>query len=342
MRDYSMKNEREDEKAAWTEWKKSIYSVLPDSIPKELRNAKMQISDETYVLCYENNGSLLSEVYIKPYFEYFVQNRFDINFDFFEELFKIKKDVDVSFIQKDNGYKEKKVAHVLENLFPVFISKKQWNENLQKELPHREWGGSYIAYRYVLDSDNRFVAHEWLDYVYMNALGLSEGILFTTAKENCSKFFSVVVDTSKDVVLYSSYVGDDNKKHVTKHAALDLIGNFDSVILPNTILSEITVDGQGDVTQQLYKDFFSHKAEYRKPNYYLVPFSSKEVLMMPEHIMKERVHSFHFGELVRMLMNEAYKPEPIDDYVKGTYIFKPTSFELVPCSIEDICQLFYC
>lgn len=171
---------------------------------------------------------------------------------------------------------------VKNNVVMQLINTEQ-NKELLKNLPHREIKDLSIIYRWLVDVDREGVASAMINYNLLKKLNLSEGLLFSLAKENTIRLFPPVIRHMDEVI--KDILGDDEARDYMLAAGT----KRDKAMYVIT-----TQRGLHGAILLAYDEILQQVAEKMQSNFYILPSSVHEILAVPAHM-------FNPNELAHMV-----------------------------------------
>ena len=144
------------------------------------------------------------------------------------------------------------------------------NEDMLKEMPHREFQDLSIIYRWVVNVEDKGIASVVVHNGLAKELGMDEEQLFKAAAENTRRILPPVVQTMNEV-MRDMFVADG----MPKELADLMIGEQEPERTMWVISNERKIDGAASM---LYEDKLHKLAESVGTDLYILPSSVHEVI----------------------------------------------------------------
>ena len=144
------------------------------------------------------------------------------------------------------------------------------NEDMLKNLPHREFQDLSIIYRWVVGVDQKGLSSTVINNNLAKSLGMGEEELFKAAAENTRRILPPVVQSMNEV-MRDMFVADG----MPKELADLMIGEQEPEMTMWVISNERKVDGAASM---LYEDKLHSLAERVGTDLYILPSSVHEVI----------------------------------------------------------------
>lgn len=144
------------------------------------------------------------------------------------------------------------------------------NEDMLKNLPHREFQDLSIIYRWVVSVDQKGISSTVINNNLAKSLGMEEEQLFKAAAENTRRILPPVVQSMNDVIR-DMFVADG----MPKELADQMIGEQVPERTMWVISNESKIDGAASM---LYEDKLHNLAESVGTDLYILPSSVHEVI----------------------------------------------------------------
>ena len=142
------------------------------------------------------------------------------------------------------------------------------NEDMLKNLPHREFQDLSIIYRWVVSVDQRGIASSVINHNLAEKLGMDEEQLFNVAAENTRRILPPVV-LSMNEVMRDMMVADGMPQEMADH----MLEEQEPIMW--IITNENKIDGAASM---LYEDKLHKLAERVGTDLYILPSSVHEVI----------------------------------------------------------------
>lgn len=196
------------------------------------------------------------------------------------------------------------IGNVKENIIFQLVNTVQ-NEDMLKNMPHREFQDLSVIYRWVADMDENGIASSMINNNLAKSLGMGEEQLFEAAAENTKRILPPVVK-SMDQVIRETFLADG----MPPEAADDMMDEIPSEKGMWIISNQRWTNGAASM---LYEDEL-HKLSVRLgTDLFILPSSIHEVIAVPadEYEPKElaqMVSEVNMGqvELGDRLSNQVY------------------------------------
>ena len=144
------------------------------------------------------------------------------------------------------------------------------NEDILKNMPHREFQDLSIIYRWVVSVDERGMSSTMINNNLAKELGMGEEQLFKAAAENTRRILPPVVQSMNEV-MRDMLVADGMPKELA-----DLMVGEQEMEMPMWVISnERKIDGAASM---LYEDKLHSLAESVGTDLYILPSSIHEVI----------------------------------------------------------------
>ena len=157
------------------------------------------------------------------------------------------------------------------------------NEDILKNMPHREFQDLSIMYRWIVGVDQKGLSSIVINNNVAESLGMGEEELFKAAAENTRRILPPVVQSMNEV-MRDMFVADG----MPKELADLMIGEQEPEMTMWVISNERKIDGAASM---LYEDKLHTLAESVGTDLYILPSSVHEVIAV----------SVEMGELARMV-----------------------------------------
>ena len=144
------------------------------------------------------------------------------------------------------------------------------NEDMLKNLPHREFQDLSIIYRWVVGVDQKGLSSTVINNNLAKSLGMGEEELFKAAAENTRRILPPVVQSMNEV-MRDMFVADG----MPKELADLMIGEQEPEMTMWVISNERKIDGAASM---LYEDKLHSLAERVGTDLYILPSSVHEVI----------------------------------------------------------------
>lgn len=144
------------------------------------------------------------------------------------------------------------------------------NEDILKNMPHREFQDLSIIYRWVVSVDERGMSSTMINNNLAKELGMGEEQLFKAAAENTRRILPPVVQSMNEV-MRDMFVADG----MPKELADLMIGEQEPEMTMWVISNERKIDGAASM---LYEDKLHNLAEKVGTDLYILPSSIHEVI----------------------------------------------------------------
>ncbi|MDE6253059.1 MAG: hypothetical protein K2M78_10555 [Lachnospiraceae bacterium] len=144
------------------------------------------------------------------------------------------------------------------------------NEDMLKNLPHREFQDLSIIYRWVVGVDQRGLSSTVINNNLAKSLGMGEEELFKAAAENTRRILPPVVQSMNEVIM-EMFMADG----MPKELAEQMIGEQVPEMTMWVISNERKIDGAASM---LYEDKLHNLAEKVGTDLYILPSSVHEVI----------------------------------------------------------------
>ena len=144
------------------------------------------------------------------------------------------------------------------------------NEDMLKNMPHREFQDLSIIYRWVVDVEQKGLSSVVINNHVAESLGMGEEQLFKAAAENTRRILPPVVQSMNEV-MRDMFVADG----MPKELADLMIGEQEPESIMWVISNERKIDG---AVSMLYEDKLHNLAESVGTDLYILPSSVHEVI----------------------------------------------------------------
>ncbi len=144
------------------------------------------------------------------------------------------------------------------------------NEDMLKNLPHREFQDLSIIYRWVVGVDQKGLSSTVINNNLAKSLGMGEEELFKAAAENTRRILPPVVQSMNEVIM-DMFMADG----MPKELAEQMIGEQVPEMTMWVISNERKIDGAASM---LYEDKLHNLAEKVGTDLYILPSSVHEVI----------------------------------------------------------------
>ena len=144
------------------------------------------------------------------------------------------------------------------------------NEDMLKNLPHREFQDLSIIYRWVVGVDQKGLSSTVINNNLAKSLGMGEEELFKAAAENTRRILPPVVQSMNEVIM-EMFMADG----MPKELAEQMIGEQEPEMTMWVISNERKIDGAASM---LYEDKLHNLAEKVGTDLYILPSSVHEVI----------------------------------------------------------------
>ena len=144
------------------------------------------------------------------------------------------------------------------------------NEDILKNMPHREFQDLSIIYRWVVSVDERGMSSTMINNNLAKELGMGEEQLFKAAAENTRRILPPVVQSMNEVIM-DMFMADG----MPKELAEQMIGEQVPEMTMWVISNERKIDGAASM---LYEDKLHNLAEKVGTDLYILPSSVHEVI----------------------------------------------------------------
>ncbi len=144
------------------------------------------------------------------------------------------------------------------------------NEDMLKNLPHREFQDLSIIYRWVVGVDQKGLSSTVINNNLAKSLGMGEEELFKAAAENTRRMLPPVVQSMNEVIM-EMFMADG----MPKELAEQMIGEQEPEMTMWVISNERKIDGAASM---LYEDKLHSLAEKVGTDLYILPSSVHEVI----------------------------------------------------------------
>lgn len=144
------------------------------------------------------------------------------------------------------------------------------NEDMLKNLPHREFQDLSIIYRWVVGVDQKGLSSTVINNNLAKSLGMGEEELFKAAAENTRRILPPVVQSMNEVIM-DMFMADG----MPKELAEQMIGDQELEMTMWVISNERKIDGAASM---LYEDKLHNLAEKVGTDLYILPSSVHEVI----------------------------------------------------------------
>lgn len=144
------------------------------------------------------------------------------------------------------------------------------NEDMLKNLPHREFQDLSIIYRWVVGVDQKGLSSTVINNNLAKSLGMGEEELFKAAAENTRHILPPVVQSMNEVIM-EMFMADG----MPKELAEQMIGEQEPEMTMWVISNERKIDGAASM---LYEDKLHNLAEKVGTDLYILPSSVHEVI----------------------------------------------------------------
>lgn len=161
------------------------------------------------------------------------------------------------------------VCMAKDNIIFQLVNTKQ-NEDMLRDMPHREFQDLSIIYRWVVDIDDKKIGNTLISNSLAKALGMEEEQLFNAATKNTRRILPPVVKTMNEV-LREMLMAEGMPPHMADLMMGEMLPDRTMWIITN----EQGVDG---AVSMLYEDKVHNLAESLGSDLYILPSSVHEVI----------------------------------------------------------------
>ena len=144
------------------------------------------------------------------------------------------------------------------------------NEDMLKNLPHREFQDLSIMYRWIVGVDQKGLSSIVINNNVAESLGMGEEELFKAAAENTRRILPPVVQSMNEVIM-DMFMADG----MPKELAEQMIGEQEPEMTMWVISNERKIEGAASM---LYEDKLHNLAEKVGTDLYILPSSIHEVI----------------------------------------------------------------
>ena len=144
------------------------------------------------------------------------------------------------------------------------------NEDMLKNLPHRDFQDLSIIYRWVVGVEQQGLSSTVINNNLAKSLGMGEEELFKAAAENTRRILPPVVQSMNEVIM-DMFMADG----MPKELAEQMIGEQEPEMTMWVISNERKIDGAASM---LYEDKLHNLAEKVGTDLYILPSSVHEVI----------------------------------------------------------------
>ena len=156
-----------------------------------------------------------------------------------------------------------------DNIIFQLVNTKQ-NEDMLRDMPHREFQDLSIIYRWVVDIDDKKIGSTSITNSLAKALGMEEEQLFNAATKNTRRILPPVVKTMNEV-LRELLMADGMPPHMADLMTGEMLPERTMWIITN----EQGIEG---AVSMLYEDKVHKLAERLGSDLYILPSSVHEVI----------------------------------------------------------------
>lgn len=156
-----------------------------------------------------------------------------------------------------------------DNIIFQLVNTKQ-NEDMLRDMPHREFQDLSIIYRWVVDIDDKKIGSTSITNSLAKALGMEEEQLFNAATKNTRRILPPVVKTMNEV-LRELLMADGMPPHMADLMTGEMLPGRTMWIITN----EQGIEG---AVSMLYEDKVHKLAERLGSDLYILPSSVHEVI----------------------------------------------------------------
>lgn len=179
------------------------------------------------------------------------------------------------------------------------------NQDMLKDMPHREFQDLSIIYRWVVKIDEQGVQSSIVRDNLAKQLGMTEEQLFKAAVENTKRIFPPVVKSMNDV-MKEMFIADGMPAEMVEV----MIGEIPADKMMWIISNDRGINGAGSM---LYEDNLHKLAEQLESDLYILPSSVHECIavsvdMGDPYELAEMVNEINMGQvaLEERLSNQVY------------------------------------
>lgn len=295
----------------YNEFKEMVFEEFKNYLPQKCQNMQLKISKITKVNVVYDGMTLVDEnsdeegrkvsptIYINDMYDAYQLSGSGTT----DEVIKRFADMMSRAMEESNVVIKKLENNFNENIIMMLINTKQ-NEELLKEIPHREFLDLSVTYRLA-----SFEEGEIQSAIINNSLaaqkGLSEEQLFALAYENECRLLPPIV-TPLDDIIRRMMLEDGTPEFIVDIMMEKLPDN------PMTVLSN--KEGYYGAVAMLYDDVLENLAQRTDSDLYILPSSIHECIAIPVSLgelesLEEMVHEVNFCEVAasERLSNEVYR-----------------------------------
>ena len=247
--------------------KESFLSYMPDSyhgmeISVSTVNKINRKLDELKLFKTEDEKKISPSIYINDIYGEYLKTG-----DLQESLRNAAGAMDRMF--KENPLPPLDLRTAKDNIIFQLVNTKQ-NEDMLRDMPHREFQDLSIIYRWLVDIDDKKIGSTSISNSLAKALGMEEEQLFNAATKNTRRILPPVVKTMNEV-LREMLMAEGMPPHIADLMMGETLPDRTMWIITN----EQGIDG---AVSMLYEDKVHNLAESLGSDLYILPSSVHEVI----------------------------------------------------------------
>ncbi len=248
--------------------KGSFLSYMPESY----KGMEVKVTSVDKINCKLDGLSLLKEgerqtlaptIYVNDMYDNYLESG-----DLQVVLQNAAKKVDEAFGQTSQ-LQSLDLGEAKDNIIFQLINTKQ-NEDMLRNMPHREFQDLSIIYRWVVNTDDKSMYSTVIRNKLAEEMGMDEEQLFKAAAENTRRIMPPVVQSMNEV-MRDIFVADG----MPKELADLMIGEQEPEMTMWIITNESKINGAASM---LYEDKLHNLAESVGTDLYILPSSVHEVI----------------------------------------------------------------
>lgn len=164
----------------------------------------------------------------------------------------------------------------MRNRIIMRLVNKEKNEELLENCPHIHWNDLAITFRWLAHSDEVGIATALITNREMQLWNQTKEELFAIAKENTPQLFPMRCDKLQDMVL--EYMTSEEEREAFLKE-MEISEDMNNIVKMYVLSNEQRING---ATSVLYEEVLKEFAEKIRSNFYLLPSSIHEMILIPE------------------------------------------------------------
>ena len=260
------------------EFKEKVFAEIKNYMPKEYSNCILKeeeiyhVNEKITAITISITEKLAASISLNAAYDTYIMAQ---SFD--EAVRNIVKkyveaciyqtQVDARILSAENlkweNIKEKLVIQVINTLN---------NQDMLKNVPHREFLDLSIVYRYLITGEKHQVQSILLSNKMAEYLNVSEEELYESAKEQTKKLMPVTIETAEDIVTQLLQLEDEEEELFFKSCSGELKPMY-------IISNEFKKWGSNSIINE---ELLETTANAFNDNFYIIPSSIHEIMVLPK------------------------------------------------------------